>query len=75
MTERHLSRRVWLESGTRRDQHAMSVVTLERLLSGRVRILSVEPFKGESEAVVYHDFPLILKEVSDGEWEISEMLS
>lgn len=75
MTERHLSRTVVIESGSCREHLIMSVATLERLLSGRVSILSVEPFKGESEAVVYHDFPLLLKEVSVGEWEISEMLS
>lgn len=71
MIERHLSRTVEICLDDSVEVMNLTIITIDRISMDKCRLISSEPFAGESEAVTYHDGIIRLRKIADDLWNLS----
>ena len=71
--ERHLSRLVVEDRCGKVSRHAMSILSIQ-ITDGGINGYEIEPYERETEAVTYHDRPLLIATSDDGLITMNEVL-
>ena len=71
--ERHLSRLVVEDRCGKVSRHAMSILSIQ-ITDGVINGYEIEPYERETEAVTYHDRPLLIATSDEGLITMNEVL-
>lgn len=71
--ERHLSRLVVEDRCGKVTRHAMSILSIQ-ITDGVIHGYEIEPYERETEAVTYHDRPLLIATFDEGLITMNEVL-
>lgn len=71
--ERHLSRLVVEDRCGKVSRHAISILSIQ-ITDGVINGYEIEAYERETEAVTYHDRPLLIATTADGSITMNEVL-